>query len=371
MRIAQVVTLVSPDGAYGGPLRVAVNQSKSMISLGHEVTIFAGYRGYSKAPTKIQGVSAVLGRAFNILPGSGFAGTFSPIMLLRLLKSLGDFDIVHVHMARDMITLPAAAISRILSLPYVLQMHGMIGPSDRWSAWPLDRLLTKPLIRSAAGIFVLTKEEECSLSRVCGGPLEAHQLTNGVPIVERMETLGVRPREVLFMARLHKVKRPTMFARVACRLARQFPEVVFSIVGPDEGEATRVAEIIEESGLKNVRMEGAVSPENVIDRMSQAYLFVLPSRAEVIPMSVLEAMSVAVPVVVSEPNGLSTWIKNSGAGSVVDQSEERLGIAISDILSDERLHASMSDSSQKLVRKEFSSEAVAREVLRVYESFFE
>jgi hypothetical protein len=41
MRILQVVTLISPDGAYGGPARVALNPSAELIRRGHDVTLGA------------------------------------------------------------------------------------------------------------------------------------------------------------------------------------------------------------------------------------------------------------------------------------------------------------------------------------------
>lgn len=366
MKIAQIVTLVSPDGAYGGPLRVAVNQSQSLIDLGHEVVIFAGYRGYGQAPTEIQGVPTALSKSINIIPFSGFAGTFSLPMILLLRRQLSDFDIIHIHMARDLITLPAAAISKLLSQPYVLQMHGMVDPTDRWLAKPLDLLLTVPILKGAARILVLTDEEQASVSNVSKSELEFCRITNGVPVSKHGEVLETMPREVLFMARLHEIKRPAIFARVACELAREYPDVIFSIVGPDEGEGPAVDAIIQSSGLRNVRMEGAVRPENALERMRRAHLFVLPSRAEVVPMSILEAMSVGVPVVVSEPNGIAAHIQDSGSGYVVDQTEGQLKSAISKILSNDEIHKTMAIQALSLVRSRYSAESVAHELIGVY-----
>ena len=55
MRILHVVTLVSPDGEYGGPVRVATNLSKALRDLGHDVTIAAGTRGFESAPEQLDG----------------------------------------------------------------------------------------------------------------------------------------------------------------------------------------------------------------------------------------------------------------------------------------------------------------------------
>ena len=45
MRVLQVVTLISPDGAYGGPTRVAFNQASALMESGVEVDVCAGTLG--------------------------------------------------------------------------------------------------------------------------------------------------------------------------------------------------------------------------------------------------------------------------------------------------------------------------------------
>ena len=45
MRILQVATLFTPDGEYGGPVRVAMNQALALAAAGHEVTLAGAARG--------------------------------------------------------------------------------------------------------------------------------------------------------------------------------------------------------------------------------------------------------------------------------------------------------------------------------------
>lgn len=78
MRILSVVTLVSPDGAFGGPVRVALNQATALRELGHDVTLAAGGRGFDEPPTELDGVPVRLFPARTVVPGIGFAGLSSP-----------------------------------------------------------------------------------------------------------------------------------------------------------------------------------------------------------------------------------------------------------------------------------------------------
>ncbi len=105
MKILQIVTLFSPDAAYGGPIRVALNQSKALQDNGHDVTIAAGERGYAVPPTREQGIALQLFPARTVIPPKiGYAGIGAPSMLVWLRKHVREFDVVHIHLARDLVT---------------------------------------------------------------------------------------------------------------------------------------------------------------------------------------------------------------------------------------------------------------------------
>ena len=86
MRILQVVTLLSPDGEYGGPARVALNQSAELLSRGHDVLVVGAARGYRDMPTELNGVPVKVFAARTLLPRTGFAGIGAP-QLTRWLRS--------------------------------------------------------------------------------------------------------------------------------------------------------------------------------------------------------------------------------------------------------------------------------------------
>src|SRR5947208_3258851 len=108
MRVLQVVTLITPDGAYGGPVRVAFNQAQQLRSKGYDALIVATARGYSPLPRELNDTPVRLSKARLLLPFAGFSGIVSPSMLWWMLRHRRDYDVVHVHLARDLVTLPAA-----------------------------------------------------------------------------------------------------------------------------------------------------------------------------------------------------------------------------------------------------------------------
>lgn len=368
MRIAHIVTLLSPDGAYGGPVRVAVNQLKALAELGHDVTLFSTYRDYEEAPQAIDGVPVVAFPARTLIPGIGFAGLGSRRLTKEVRSRVADFDVVHVHLARDLVTLPAARAAQRAGVPVFLQTHGMIDRSSNPLAGPLDALLTRPTLRAASSVFYLTSRERDDLIAAGTPESKLAHLVNGVPDPWPLARVESTQIDVLFLARLQARKRPVGFVRAAIALAPEFPGVTFSLVGPDEGEARSVMDLIDSSGLAGrIRWEGALAPDLTLERMSRSSIYVLPSIDEPFPMSVLEAASLGLPVVVTDSCGLAPAIEASAAGTVIDSSVDALLTALRDQLSDATLPSQYGRNARSMAVGEFSMNVVAATLSAQYE----
>ncbi|GAA3196089.1 glycosyltransferase [Rhodococcus baikonurensis] len=363
MKILQIVTLFSPDAAYGGPIRVALNQSKALQDNGHDVTIAAGERGYAVPPKHEQGIALKLFSARTVIPKIGYAGIGAPSMLVWLHKHIREFDVVHIHLARDLVTLPAAKLALAYGIPVFAQTHGMIDETDKLLAKPLDAALTIPVLKRARTVFYLTEREHADLQSVVGdGHLNLVELNNGIPEAEDLESRPCNrydPPEVLYLARLQARKRPQVFVEAAKELLDSGHTARFSIVGPDEGEAEAVNGLIERSGHSTfIRYEGPLPFDKSAARFRQASVYVLPSVNEPFPMSVLEAMAAGLPVVVTDTCGLAPLIRDGRCGLVIDDATESLTAAISSLLKDPVAAAEMGARARSVARERLGMPAV-------------
>ncbi|PWF79893.1 glycosyltransferase [Kocuria rosea] len=372
MKILQIVTYISPDGAYGGPVRVAINQSKALRDLGHDVVVAGASGGFSgRLPKMYDGFPVRLFPSRRLVPRSGFAGLSSPQLMWWLVTAMRNVDVVHVHLARDLVTLPAAALALLLKKRLVVQTHGMIDETGKWLARPLDIFLTRPVLRNAESCLYLIEDERRDLVRVAHRDLSLHKVINGA-IFELSDTPGAdqtiksRP-QVLFLARLHAIKRPLIFVETARRLIEGGCNANFHLVGPDEGEASKVQDAIQSAGLSSrVFYEGSVDPEATSSRLSECDVYVLPSLDETFPMSVIEALAVGKPVVLSSTCGLASIIRDGRAGIVADGSTEGFANAVNRILGDSALRHAMGRNGKLLAQNEFSISSVASKLVQIY-----
>lgn len=353
MRIAHVLTYVSSDGSYGGPVAVAVAQCHALAARGHQVTLFAGWDG--EAELDVPGVDVRLHRAIR-LPGLGFAGTLSPSLWWDLLRHLQDLDAVHFHAARDLIQLPAAActVGRVTS---VVQPHGMIRVDPRLSARVLDRVWTRRVLRRASSLLALTDGEAEDLSSMAP-EIRLVRIRNGINLPNHRARWR-DPSTVLFLARLHSRKRPVEFVRMAALVEAERPGTTFVLVGADEGEAPAVRHEIARLGLEHsVTYRGPVPAHHVSDVLINAQVYVLPSVDEPFPMSVLEAMAHGLPTVVTTETGISGELAERFSAEVSLPSAESLSESVLSLLTEERW-LQRSKVARADIKKFFSVEVVA------------
>jgi glycosyltransferase involved in cell wall biosynthesis len=363
MRILQVVTLLSPDGEYGGPARVALNQSAELLSRGHDVLVVGATRGYQDVPTALNRVPVKAFAARTLLPRTGFAGIAAPRLTRWLRSNWTTFDVVHIHFGRDLVALPVATAARRHGVPYLVQTHGMVIPSDHPLAGPVDTLWTRRALRDAGAVFYLSPQEREQLIAVAGPGLRLIALGNGVPIYPRASSPTGSP-EVLFAARMHPRKRPVAFVEMAKKLLDDGVNARFTLVGHDEGEGSAVRAAL--NGDPRITWEGALTPDAIPARMAAAEVYVLPSVREPLPMSVLEAMSVGLPVVVTNDCGLAPIVEKSRSGIVTDPEVPALAAAVDSILADRPRARSMGERGRQTVHTHFGMRAIGDRLLETY-----
>ncbi|MBM9469127.1 glycosyltransferase [Nakamurella sp. YIM 132084] len=352
--------------SYGGPLTVAAGHVNGLRRADVPAFLIAGSRGYH--PSDVQGAPVLTFAIRRLVPALGFAGWSAPSSISWLIRHRARIDLLHIHMSRDLITLPIALAASRLGIPYVVQTHGMVDPPKNRLGAVLDSLATRRALRGAAAVFALTALEQRHLQEVVPG-LKSQRLMNGLALPP--ETDGVDRRDgreptVLFASRLHSRKRPSAFIRAAAQLRADGVRARFRLVGPDEGQGDNVRELLSELHDPAVEWVGPMAHASLQAELARASVFVLPSIDEPYPMAVLESMAHGTPVIVTESCGLADLIRQTNSGLVVDHSTAGLADAIDTIVTDLSLATTMGENARRAVREQASIDAVVDQLLDHY-----
>jgi len=365
MKVAQIVTYVASDGSFGGPVAVAVAQAVELARQGHDVEILAGWDG--DATLEAPGVTVRLFPVKRVAP-AGFSGLVAPAMMNYLRANWRTFDAFHIHLARDLITLPAATfLSSTRTATVVIQSHGMIVEDGRLKARLLDAIAVRRVLRRAVAVIAYPGVDGRELESVARGPVAIEHLVNGVTEAVR-HAESARSNEVLFMARLHPRKRVLAFAEMARLLvAAGDVTTTFSVVGPDEGDLPALKAFIADHGLGDqMRYEGALPYSAVRERLQKATVYVLPSVDEPFPVTVLDAMAVGTACVITDTCGIAPYFLMHNAGHVTDGAPESLADTVRQLTTDELNRKHVVANADELIKNIFSIDAVARKLVGIY-----
>jgi glycosyltransferase involved in cell wall biosynthesis len=167
---------------------------------------------------------------------------------------------------------------------------------------------------------------------------------------------------VLTPARLHPQKGHTYLLRAAA----QVPDATFVLAGDGPLRAELEAEARDLGVAGRCIFLGQRA--DVPALLAAADLFVLPSLFEGLPVSVLEAMAAERPVVATAIGGTDEAITSEESGLLVPPRDPAaLASAIRRLQADPPFARSLAAAARARVEREFSSEATARNVMRVYD----
>ncbi|MEU6576005.1 glycosyltransferase [Streptomyces sp. NPDC046805] len=367
MRLVHVVTLVSDDGAYGGPTSVATGQLEECAARGHDVTLVSLWQGNSPAPARIGSVPLRTRPARSLLPGR-FTGLMHPLLVRDMWRAMGAADVVHIHAGRDLVSLAALTVATLRRKRFLAQTHGMVAPRRAAAVRLFDRVYV-PLLRRARGCLVLTEQERQALAEVIGpGGPSLLTLPNGVRAADDGGVVRRgRGREVLFLARLHPRKRPEAFVEMAALVHRKLPDARFTLHGADEGSLPAVRRLIASHGLQDVvSYGGALEHAEAVRAYGRADVYVLPAVDEPFGMTVIEALSAGTPVVVTDGCGIADELARRGAAVVTDGSPRELAEAVCGVLADEERGDALAKAGRRVVAETYSIHAVTDRLEEIY-----
>jgi glycosyltransferase involved in cell wall biosynthesis len=287
--------------------------------------------------------------------------------LPRELLRLPPHSVIHLHLAQAFIPEAVYAAHLIHGLPYVAHLHLDVGPSGRagFLLRAYKPLILGPVLRAAAAVVVFTDEQRSAVASKYGvDPTRIAVIPNGVD--DKLYYVGQRflhpkPR-LLFVGRLSVQKNLPLFLHALDGVSQHFET---TLVGEGELEA-ELKKVAHNLRLQNVRFPGRVDGAELRELYRNADVFVLPSEREGMPLVLLEALAMGLPIVATDVSGNRDLVVHGQNGVLVPLGDpSTLRRALLGVTSDPRRYLRMSEASQRLGRR-YSWKAVAAEFELVY-----
>ena len=244
-----------------------------------------------------------------------------PGSLLRLIRAARRADVVVVGSEIGMVVLIGFVASRFAHRPFVVSVHANLDLTlVQWVAAPL-RPLFRAVHRRADGAVVVEQALVGQLERN-GLPLSRIRVVrNGIDLAGVRAAAhgpdplsGITGPRVVTTGRLSFEKGNDVAIRAHARTVTDQPHTLVVLNDGPEQEALRG--LAEQLGVADtVVFAGRMVPHPVVARSDA---FILPSRHEGLPLSLLEAMAVGTPVIAAEcSDGVVEALEHGRCGALV------------------------------------------------------
>jgi len=370
MRILYVVTAAT----FGGAVQHIIHLMKFMAERGHIV-------GLSAAPERrlLREAHAIGAMVF---PNPHFVFSPSlyhdPLAFTPVLRAIRVFqpDLVSSHSTKA--GLVARFCAAVMRRPVLFTAHGWgFAESRSWWTSSILRNLERLAAKVSAKIICVSEfDRKLALQLGIGSPEQLVVIHNGMPPEPyQMTNRGkssfklkqdTNPKPILMT--VGRLAPPKDFETLLKALQKlDHGKMIIIGDGPDR---TSVEKFINQTGLSQ-KFYLLGEREDVPDLLSTAEIFVLSSKKEGLPRTIIEAMLSELPVVATRVGGVPELVEHGVTGFLVPPADpEALALALQKLINDRDLCRSMGSAGREKALRQFTLERMLRETLKVYEKFF-
>lgn len=255
----------------------------------------------------------------------------------------------------------------------VFTEHGRFYPDRyRWKAWPLNLIMSV----STSALITISKATKVALTKYeCIPSFLVNVIYNGVqpalvnyPLLDGLrQELGIKEDFLVLgtVARLDPIKNQVMMLQALSEVLNVKTNIILLIVGDGPSRIELEKKAAELNIAKQIRFVGFKT--NVADYLALIDIYLLSSHTEGTSMTLLEAMSLGLPCVVTDVGGNPEIVINDETGLLSpDDDISAFSNNIIQLLEDENNMKRMSESAKARYLDLFSIQKMITSYLSIF-----
>ncbi len=333
--------LVCASGALTGAELLALEVARARASAGDRVSLACrpGPLAAAARRTGVEVLELPFRKAYDARSAAG---------LRRGVRS-GGHDVVHSF--NEIADVAVAVGCAGVPVRWITTQTNLAS-AGRAKRWVHGRLVGRATVISAVSQDLAERWEAATGRRVARTPSIAR--IPAAPAQEVSERAAATPTRVTMIGRMSRQKGVDVFVRAAAPLCDAGLECVFIGDDPDGDDVDAVlrAEVLAENERlgRPVRFQPRIAADQVPAALEDAGLLAFPSRWEGLPMTLLEAMALGVPVAATAYPGVAQLVRDGETGLLVaPEAADELAAALLRLAGDGGLRRRLALAARELV----------------------
>jgi len=354
MKILQVI----PYFCFGGAETMCENLTYALTAMGHSVTVVSLYnettpiaRRMEQAGVRLLYLDKKLGLDLSMIP-----------KLAKIMKQERP-DAVHTHLDVIKYAVAAAKLSGIKRCVHTVhnvaheeaegRLQRIVNTIYFKLGWSVPVALSPEVRRTIVSFYGLKEEtvpmiyNGVDLGKCC--PKDHYKLAE--------------PAQLLHIGRFNEQKNHRGLLEAFAHIVKFHPNCCLKLIG--DGNLQEEIEQYAQTLKIGEKVFFLGSQNHIYPFLQEADIFLLPSKFEGMPMTIIEAMGTGLPIVASAVGGVPDMLEDTVSGMLTSCEPEAVAKAALELLKSEALRKTLGTHAKEESKK-FSAEYMAQSYCEVY-----
>ncbi len=324
-------------------------------------------------------LNSKLAQEYNLMHLATHLNGSAPVKIGYLLQSYVKFpwivlfkkvDLIHVHGSMKVSFFRKSyfvLVGKMLHKKVIYHMHAARSMQAYFGKTVIRKFLAYKIIKLYDLVIALSTVWAEKLTELTVKPVKI--IYNPITCKAPPDRENRNRITVLAMGEIGERKGSYDIIKAAAHLRNE--KIDFILYG--NGDINGLQSLIARNNLQDkVMVHGWISGRQVDEAYRKADIFILPSYAEGQPMSVLEALSYSLPVVVTPVGGIPDAVQNGVNGFLIRPGDYgALAEKIALLAEDETLRKSMGRASYEIAHSKFNMDRIVTELKNIYGQLLE